>query len=77
MTERTKLIILNSPQNPTGGIIPEGDLKAIAEVAVEHQIPVLSDEIYSRLVYGDAFHSISACEGIADLLIILDGFSKT
>lgn len=77
VTERTKLIILNSPQNPTGGIIPEGDLQAIAEVAVEHQIPVLSDEIYSRMVYGDAFHSISACEGIADLLIILDGFSKT
>ena len=77
VTERTKLIILNSPQNPTGGVIPEGDLKAIAEVAVEHQIPVLSDEIYSRMVYGDAFHSISACEGIADLLIILDGFSKT
>ncbi len=77
VTERTKLIILNSPHNPTGGIILERDLRAIAEVAVEHQIPVLSDEIYSRMVYGDVFHSISGCEGMADLLIILDGFSKT
>ena len=77
VTDKTKLMIVNSPQNPTGGVIPEADLKAIAEVAVEHQIPVLSDEIYSRMIYGDAFHSISAYEGMAYLLIILDGFSKT
>ena len=77
VTDKTKLIIVNSPQNPTGGVIPEADLKAVAEVAVEHQIPVLADEIYSRMIYGDAFHSISAYEGMADLLIILDGFSKT
>ena len=77
VTDRTRLIILNSPQNPTGGVIPENDLKAIAEVAIHHQIPVLSDEIYSRMIYGYRFHSISAYDGMADLLIILDGFSKT
>ncbi len=77
VTERTKLIVLNSPQNPTGGILAERELRAIAELAVERQIPVLSDEIYSRMVYGDAFHSIAPCEGMGDLTIILDGFSKT
>ena len=77
VTDKTKLMIVNSPQNPTGGVIPEADLKAIAEVAVEYQIPVMADEVYSRMIYGETFHSISAYEGMADLLIILDGFSKT
>ncbi len=77
ITDKTKLIILNSPQNPTGGIIPEADLKAIAEIAVKHQIPVLADEIYSRMIYDGAFASISGYDGMQDLTIILDGFSKT
>jgi aspartate/methionine/tyrosine aminotransferase len=77
VTDRTRLIILNSPQNPTGGILPEADLRAIAEIAVQHGIPVLSDEIYSRMLYEGAFHSITKYEGMADLSIILDGFSKT
>ncbi|MDA0745446.1 MAG: pyridoxal phosphate-dependent aminotransferase [bacterium] len=77
ITDRTRLIILNSPQNPTGGILPPEDLKAIAEIAVAHQIPVLTDEIYSRLLYDDTFHSISVYDGMEDLSIILDGFSKT
>jgi len=77
VTDKTKLIILNSPQNPTGGIIPEADLKGIAEIAVEHQIPVLADEIYSRMIYDGEFCSISGYDGMKDLTIILEGFSKT
>jgi aspartate/methionine/tyrosine aminotransferase len=77
VNERTRLIILNSPQNPTGGILPPADLEAIAAIAVQHGIPVLTDEVYSRMLYDDAFHSIAACEGMQDLAIILDGFSKT
>ena len=77
VTDRTSLIIINSPQNPTGGIVPAEDLKAIAEVAVRHNVPVLADEIYSRMIYEGDFASISAFEGMADKLIILDGFSKT
>jgi len=77
VTERTRLIILNSPQNPTGGILPQEDLQAIADIAVQHGIPVLSDEIYSRMVYDGEFRSITTCDGMQDLSIILDGFSKT
>ena len=77
VTEKTRLIIVNSPQNPTGGIVPPEDLKVIAKIAVKHNIPVLSDEIYSRMLYDDDFASISAFDGMEDKLIILDGFSKT
>ncbi len=77
VTDRTKLIILNSPQNPTGGILPMEDLRDIAQIAMEREIPVLSDEIYSRMVYDGGFASVSAFDGIKDLLIILEGFSKT
>lgn len=77
ITDKTKLIILNSPQNPTGGIVPAADLKTIADIAVAHQIPVLADEIYSRMIYDGEFASITACDGMQDLTIILDGFSKT
>ena len=76
VTDRTKLIIINSPQNPTGGVLTKEDLKAIAEIAVKHQVPVLADEIYSRIIYED-FHSISVYDGMEELTIILDGFSKT
>ncbi len=77
VTDRTRLIILNTPQNPTGGILPPEDLQAIAEIAVQHSIPVLADEIYSRLIYDGAFHSIATYDGMQELAIILDGFSKT
>ena len=76
VTNRTKLIIINSPQNPTGGVLAKEDLKAIAEIAVKHQVPVMADEIYSRIIYED-FNSISVYKGMEDLTIILDGFSKT
>src|ERR1700675_690203 len=74
ITDRTRLIILNSPQTPTGGILPQEDLQAIAALAVQHGIPVLTDEIYSRMVYDGEFCSITACDGMQDLGIILDGF---
>jgi aspartate/methionine/tyrosine aminotransferase len=77
VSERTRLIIINSPQNPTGGVLPPEDLEAIAEVAVQHGIPVLADEIYSQMVYDGMFHSITAYDGMQELAIILDGFSKT
>jgi aspartate/methionine/tyrosine aminotransferase len=77
ITPRTRLIIINSPQNPTGGILPAEDLRAIAEIAVQHGIPVLADEIYSRMVYEGEAQSIMVYDGMAELGIILDGFSKT
>jgi aspartate/methionine/tyrosine aminotransferase len=77
VTPQTKLIIINSPQNPTGGLLTEGDLKAIAEVAVERDIMVLSDEIYSKIIYEGKHHSISSLPGMLERTVILDGFSKT
>src|SRR5215469_11257582 len=78
LTDRTKMIVLNSPQNPTGGTIPAEDLKAIAELLRDRDVIVLSDEIYSRIHYGDkAPASISSFPGMLEKTIILDGFSKT
>lgn len=77
ITPRTKLIILNSPQNPTGGILTTSDLEDIAQLAIEHDLWVLSDEIYSRIIYDNKFSSISSLPGMKDRTIILDGFSKT
>jgi aspartate aminotransferase len=74
---KTRLIIINSPHNPTGGIIPESGLRAIADAAVKHGVPVLSDEIYSRILYDAEHHSIAALPGMEPLAIVLDGFSKT
>ncbi len=77
VTDRTRLIILNSPHNPTGGMLEPEDLQAIAQVSTERDIPVLSDEIYGRIIYNGAFHSIASLPGMAERTIILDGFSKT
>ena len=79
VTDRTRLIIINSPQNPTGGVLTAEDLAAIAEIAAERDIPVLSDEIYDHLVYDSEFLSISTYPGmsISERTIILNGFSKT
>lgn len=77
ITSRTKMVILNSPQNPTGGIIPKEDLRKVAELALKHDFWVLSDEIYSRIVYDKKFESISQFPGMKDRTIILDGHSKT
>ena len=78
VTARTKLIIFNSPANPTGGVLTLADLEAIADVAREHDITVLADEIYMRILYdGAEHHSIASFPGMAERTIILDGFSKT
>ncbi len=74
---KTRLIILNYPHNPTGGIIPESGLRAIAEVAARYNVPVLSDEIYSRILYDTEHKSIAGMPGMESLAIVLDGFSKT
>jgi aspartate/methionine/tyrosine aminotransferase len=77
VTPKTKLIILNSPQNPTGGMLTKADIEAIADIAVKNNLWVLSDEIYSRVIYSGQFHSISSLPGMKERTIILDGFSKT
>jgi len=75
--KKTRLIIINSPHNPTGGVIAEDGLRAIADAAVKHGVPVLSDEIYSRILYDGEHKSIAALPGMQPLAIVLDGFSKT
>ncbi len=76
LSPRTKLIILNSPGNPTGGIMPAADLQRIAAVALERGIMVLSDEIYGGMQYEGTPGSVASLPGMQDLTIILDGFSK-
>jgi aspartate aminotransferase len=78
LKDRTKMVVLNSPQNPTGGTIPAADLKVIAELLRDRDVIVLSDEIYSRIHYGDRPPvSITSFPGMLEKTIILDGFSKT
>src|SRR6185437_16228196 len=78
LTDRTKMVILNSPQNPTGGLIPAEDIAAIAEMLRKRDVVVLSDEIYSRIYYGpESPVSIASMPGMLEKTIILDGFSKT
>jgi aspartate/methionine/tyrosine aminotransferase len=76
MTERTRVLILNSPHNPTGGVLTRSDLETIAELAQRHDVTIVSDEIYSRNVYGSEFFSIAALPGMRERTVILDGFSK-
>jgi aspartate aminotransferase len=77
ITDRTKLIILNSPQNPTGGIVTKQDVLEIARAIGDREIMVLSDEIYSRLQFEGEPYSIASVDGFKDRTIILTGFSKT
>jgi aspartate aminotransferase len=77
ITDRTKLIILNSPHNPTGGVLTKKDVLEIAEAIGDRNILILSDEIYSRLIYDGDHFSIMSVPGFKDRTILLDGFSKT
>ncbi len=77
VSDKTKLIILNSPQNPTGGMLSKEDIEAVAEIAIKRRITVLSDEIYRRLIYDKEFFSIASVRDMMDQTVILDGFSKT
>jgi aspartate/methionine/tyrosine aminotransferase len=77
ITDRTKLIIINSPQNPTGGIMTKQDVDDLAAAIGDRDIMVMSDEIYSRLLFEGEPHSIASVPGFQERTIILDGFSKT
>jgi aspartate aminotransferase len=77
ITDRTRLIILNSPHNPTGGVLDKRDIDDIAAAIGDRNIMVLSDEIYSRLVFDGEHHSIMSVPGFQERTILLDGFSKT
>ncbi len=77
VTPRTKLLVLNTPHNPTGSILTPDDIRALATLAVEHDLVVLADEIYGRLQYEGQPLSIGTLPGMADRTITLDGFSKT
>ena len=78
VSDRTRMIIINSPQNPTGGFLLRSDLEAIAELAIKHDAIVMSDEVYSQIIYDDAKHeSIAALPGMKERTIIIEGHSKT
>ncbi|UCD93980.1 MAG: pyridoxal phosphate-dependent aminotransferase [Candidatus Zixiibacteriota bacterium] len=77
VTPRTKLLIINSPQNPTGGVLTHEDLQEIARIAVDNDLWVLADEIYSRIIYEADFESVTQFPGMQERTIILDGMSKT
>ncbi len=77
ITDRTRMIILNSPQNPTGGVLTPQDIRSIAEAIGDRNIMVLSDEIYCRLIFEGEHYSIMSVPGFKDRTILLDGFSKT
>jgi aspartate/methionine/tyrosine aminotransferase len=76
VTPRTKLLIVNTPANPTGGILTREDCEAIAELAAEHDLVVLSDEIYGRLTYDGEHVSLYSIDGMAERTVLLDGLSK-
>jgi aspartate/methionine/tyrosine aminotransferase len=77
INDRTKLLILNSPQNPTGGVLTKDDIDAIARAIGDRNVMVLSDEIYSQLIFEGEHHSIMSIDGMKERTILLDGFSKT
>ena len=77
ISDKTKLLIINSPQNPTGGMLSSADLDAIAELAVKHDFYVMSDEIYSKIIYDGSHDSITTRPGMLERTCILDGHSKT
>jgi aspartate/methionine/tyrosine aminotransferase len=73
---KTKAVVINSPHNPTGGVLTRDDLETIAELSRKHGFLVISDEIYSRNTYGPTFETITRLDGMRDRTIIVDGFSK-
>lgn len=77
VTDRTRLVILNSPHNPTGGIIPEADIRRLADIVRDRDLMILSDEIYARISYDGEPFSIASVPGMQEKTIIMDGFSKS
>jgi len=76
ITPRTKMILLGNPNNPTGAVIPQVELEGIAKLAIEHDLIVATDEVYSRLVYQGQHTSIASLPGMRERTVLLDGFSK-
>lgn len=76
ITPRTKMILLGNPNNPTGAVIPQAELEGIAKLAIEHDLIVATDEVYSRLVYQGQHTSIASLPGMRERTVLLDGFSK-
>jgi aminotransferase len=76
ITPRTKMILIGNPNNPTGAVVPQAELEAIARLAIEHDLIVAIDEVYSRLVYEGEHVSIAALPGMRERTVLLDGFSK-
>ncbi|MCH7680525.1 pyridoxal phosphate-dependent aminotransferase [candidate division KSB1 bacterium] len=77
VTDRTRMIIINSPQNPTGGVLTREDVEVVAEVARKKNILVLTDEVYKNIIYEGEHASIYSMPGMQEQTILLDGFSKT
>jgi len=77
ITPKTRMIILNSPQNPTGGVLSKEDLAAVADLVRGKDIWILSDEVYKELIFEGEYHSIASLPGMLDQTIVLDGFSKS
>jgi aspartate/methionine/tyrosine aminotransferase len=77
ITSRTKLLVLNSPHNPTGGVLKPETIQGIASLARKYDFMVLSDEVYARIIYEGKHLSIASLPGMAERTIVLDGFSKT
>lgn len=76
ITPKTRLIVVNSPSNPTGGIFTHDVLKEIADLAIDHDIMVISDEIYEKIIYGKSHFSIGSLSGMDERTITINGFSK-
>jgi len=76
VTPRTRMLIFNSPHNPTGAVLTKGDVEGIASVAMAYDLIVLADEIYARIIHEGQHHSILAVEGMEERTIVLDGLSK-
>jgi aspartate aminotransferase len=77
VTDRTRLVVLNSPQNPCGSMLTAGDVEAIAAVAIDHDLVVLADEVYWAIRYGGDYPSVLGVDGMAERTVLLDGWSKT
>jgi len=77
ISKKTKMLIINSPQNPTGGVLEPSDLKRIAELAIENDVIVLSDEVYSKIIYEGEHHTVAALPGMQERTILMDAHSKT
>ena len=77
ITPKTRAIIINSPNNPTGAVLSKKDLEKIAEICIENDLFIISDEIYEKIIYDEKHHSIGSLGGMKDLTITVNGFSKT